>query len=69
MTSSETFDPIEIYQNIAQVLVTIIDPNKFIGPAGRACSLIKDITFFSKVYRIRLSSAVLSFLLCLFYTT
>ncbi|MBR4089627.1 MAG: hypothetical protein IKK28_01970 [Mogibacterium sp.] len=36
MTSSETFDPVEIYQNIAQVLVTIIDPNKFIGPAGRA---------------------------------
>ena len=36
MTTSETFDPIEIYQNIAQVLVTVIDPNKFIGPAGRA---------------------------------
>ena len=37
MTNSEKpFDPIETYQNLAQILVTIIDPNKFIGVEGRA---------------------------------
>lgn len=37
MTNSEKpFDPIDTYQNLAQILVTIIDPNKFIGVEGRA---------------------------------
>ena len=35
-SNSENFDPVEVYQNIIQVLVTIVDPNKFIGVAGRA---------------------------------
>ena len=29
-------DVVDIYQNIAQIIVTIVDPNKFFGVEGRA---------------------------------
>lgn len=33
-------DVVDIYQNIAQVLVTIVDPNKFFGVEGDRKSVV-----------------------------